>query len=136
MVEEARTDYSDWQDRMNRLRRVPILRRVAVLEYHHHYLGSVAWEEHKVQRMVGHVLNWPSCLVAEDHNSADFADNMPLMADVVAVEEVSFVVVAEECKLVVCLLGRRQTLSFVGMISIYMTRDKVITTPLIPLLYQ
>ena len=133
-MDQVRIDYSDWQDRMNRLRRVPILRRAAVPEYHHRCLRSVALEEHKVQRMVGHVLNWTPCLVVEDHNSADFADNMPSMVDVVAVEEASFVAVAEECKLVVCSLGRRQTLSFVGMTSIYMMPNKVITTPLIPLI--
>ena len=85
---------------MNRLRRVPTLRQAAVLEYHHRCLGSVAWEEHKVERMVGRVLDCTSCLVAEDHNWANFADNRPSMVDVVVAAEESFV-----GKLLVCSLG-------------------------------
>ena len=134
MAEELWTDYPDWQDRMNRLRRVPILHRAAVLEQYHRCFGFVAREEHKVQRMVGHVLDRMSCLVAEDHNSADFADNMPLMVDVVAVEEACFVAVVEGRTLVVCLLRRSHHLSFVGITSIDMMPDILITALLIPMI--
>ena len=57
--------------------------------------------------MVGHVLDRTLRLVEKDHNSADFADNMPLMVDVLAVEEGRFVAVVEGDTLVVCLLGRK-----------------------------
>src|SRR5262245_53953785 len=119
---------------MNRLRRVPILRRAAVLGCYHRRLGCVAWEVRKVRRKVEHVLSCTSYIVGEDHSSGHFADNMPSMVDVVAVEDESFVAPMEECKLVVCLLGRSYRLSVVDITSIYMMLDTLITAPLIPML--